>query len=78
MGAFIVGPPDLAAPVKEWAWRGGLIAFDLENHLLVFALFPRFLLVLVVVVGLALPFFLLLMESGLDFIGGHFIAAQAV
>ena len=78
MGAFIVGPPDLAAPVKEWVWGGGLIAFDLENHLLVFAFFPRFLLLLVVVVGLAFPLLLLLVVGGLGFIGGHFITAQTV
>lgn len=57
---------------------GWLIAFDLENHLLVFAVIPPFLLLLVVVVGLALPFGLLLVESGLGFIGGHFVAAEAV
>jgi|GEM_PF-5289277 len=31
-----------------------------------------------VVMDLALPLLLLLIESDLDFIGGHFIAAQAV
>ena len=55
-----------------------LVAFDFEHHLLVFALFPRFWLLLVVVVGLALPLLLLLIESGLGFISGHFVAAEAV
>ena len=56
----------------------GSVAFDFGQHLVVLAFLPRFLLLLVVVVGLALPLGLLLAESGLDFIGGHFIAAQAV
>ena len=55
-----------------------LVACDFEHHLLVLAVLPPFLLLLVVVVGLALPLFLLLIESGLDFICGHFIAAQTV
>ena len=73
MGRFLGGHP---------VWRPlvnvDLVAFDFEHHLLVFTIFPRFWLVLVVVVGLALPLLLLLIESDLDFIGGHFIAAQAV
>ena len=55
-----------------------LVAFDFEHHLLVFAILPRFLVFFVVVVGLAFPFGLLFVESGLDFIGGHFVAAEAV
>ena len=55
---------------------GQLVALDLENHLLVFAIFPPLLLLLVVVLGLALPFFLLFVECGLGFTSSHFFAAD--